>query len=334
MRIALTALVLTPFTKGEMQRFVQALAWAEQQEVEHNSSTDRCPESRGSSTFREHLASLANWLYAQTGGQPFYLAETLKGLLERAIIVPSLQENGTWGLMLRSELLAQTPTSELIPASVRERVRSQLGQLSPSAWTVLVAGAVLGEGLTFERLCQVVQLDEQIGLHALEELLRCGWLCEENPAEDPQAFGGYTFPGEVIRQVVYQEAGATRLRLMQRRVSAVLQEEAEDDQGEAVSFPPPTPLDWHAPAEPRARPGSRAVTQAVSRGMRGRHRAAAKDASGATWRQAGARRGEHPLLVLWERGAAGQAASAFPRSPPGHPARAVFETRPRGGKSL
>jgi len=136
------------------------------------------------------VASLANWLYAQTRGQPFYLVETLKGLLEQEIIVPALQQNGTWGLVLRSGVLEQTPAGELIPASVRELIRSQLGQLTPPAWSLLVAEAVLGEGLTFEQLSRVAQLEEETGLQALEELLRAGLLCEGNLAEEAQALDG------------------------------------------------------------------------------------------------------------------------------------------------
>ncbi len=324
-RLPLTALGLTALTQAETQHFVQALAWAEQQPgAENNSSTDGCPESYGSCTLRERLASLANWLYAQTRGQPFYLAETLKGLLEREIIVPSLQQNGTWGLVLRSGLLAQTPHSELIPASVRELIRSQLGRLTPSAWALLVAGAVMGEGLTFERLCQVAQVDEETGLHALEELLRSGWLCEGNLAEESQALDGYTFPREVIREVVYQEAGATRQRLVQRRVSAVMQEEAEDDQGEEASLPHPTALDGHAPAEISKRLGRRVVTRGVSREMRGMRLGVATDSSGATRRHADASIGKKTPLAAWERGAAAQATLAFSRSPPGSPARAFL----------
>src|SRR6266704_4270448 len=149
-RIPLTTLVLTAFTKEETQRFVQALACAEQPlEMGNNSSTGGCPEKREASTFREVLVPFANWLYFQTQGQPLYLVETLKGLLAREIIVPSLQENGSWGLVLRSGLLAQTPVGDLIPSSVRELIRSQLGRLTPSAWALLVAGAALGQGLTF-----------------------------------------------------------------------------------------------------------------------------------------------------------------------------------------
>ncbi len=341
-RIPLTARVLTPFTKGETQRYVQALAWAEQQpEAENNSSTDGCPESYGSSPFRERLASFANWLYAQTRGQPFYLVETLKGLLEQEIIVPSFQQNGTWGLVLRSGLLAQTPGSELIPSSLRELIRSQLGQLTPSAWSFLVAGAVMREGLTFERLCQVAQVDEEAGLHALEELLRSGLLCEGNLAEESRAFDGYTFPRAVIREVVYQEAGATRQRLVQRRVSAVMQEEAEYDQVEEVRLLHPTPIDWHASAETRNGQGRPVMAGAVSGGMRGmgwsdksavgtglkRAPQASLRLLRVTRRHVDTGIGERTLVAAWERGVAAQAASAFPRSPPDSPARVFVETR-------
>ncbi|MFL5652635.1 MAG: ATP-binding protein, partial [Ktedonobacteraceae bacterium] len=354
-RIPLTALVLAAFTQEETQRFVQELAWAEQPlEVGNNGSTDGCPENsasiqpcndylsprqgpaclrpvsravrrREASIFRDALMPFANWLYFQTQGQPLYLVETLKELLAREIILPSLQENGSWGLVLRTGLLAQTPVGDLIPSSLRELIRSQLGGLTPSAWTLLVSGAALGQGLNFERLIQVAQLDEQEGLRALEELLRNGLLCEGTLVEESQAFDGYAFPREMVRKVVYQEAGVTRQRLVQRRVSVVMQEETEDDPGEKAHLAHPVPGDRFASAETRNEQGQRVASRAVSRGMRGTHRAVAKDSSGATRRHVGTY--EKTPLTAWERSAAGQAAPAFPRSPPGSLARAFFETR-------
>jgi predicted ATPase len=319
-RILLTTLVLTAFTKEETQRFVQALAWTEQlPEVGNASSTDGRPDNAEPFTCREALVSFADWLYVQTRGHPFYLVETLKGLLEREIILPSLQGNGTWGLLLGDELLAQTPISDLIPTSVRELIRSQLGQLTPSAWALLVAGAVLGKRLTFERLCQVAQLDELAGLHAMEELLRSGFLCEENLAEESQAFHGYTFPGEVIREVVYQEAGATRQRLVQRRVSLIMQEQVGNDQDEEDNLPHPAPIDGHAPAETRNGKGRQVVAEVVSRGMRGKRWTVANYSSGVTRRHAGTGIGENTLLAEWERGATRRTTSAFSRSPPSGP---------------
>ncbi len=325
-RIPLTALALAAFTREETRQFIQALAWAEQPlEMGNNSSTGGCPEKREASTLREVLVPFANWLYFQTQGQPLYLVETLKGLLAREIIVPSLQENGSWGLVLRSGLLAQTPVGELIPPSVRELIRSQLGRLTPSAWALLVAGAALGQGLTFERLIQVAQLDEQEGLRALEELLRNGWLCEGTLVEGSQAFDGYAFPREMIREVVYQEAGVTRQRLVQRRMSAVMREVVEDDQDKEARLPHTAPVDRHIAAKTRNGWGRHAATGEASRDMRGMRRSAVKDSPDMTRRHAGTY--EKTPLATWERGAAGQVASAFPRPPPGRPARASFDTR-------
>ena len=324
--IALTALLLAAFTQEETRRFVQELAWAEQPvEVGNNhGATEGSREQREASTLREALVPFANWLYFQTQGQPLYLVETLKGLLAREIIVPAPQGKGSWGLVLRTGLLAQIPVDELIPSSVRELIRSQFGRLTPSAWALLVAGAVLGQGLTFERLIQVAQLDEPEGLRALEELLRHGWLCEGTQVEEGQALDDYAFPREMIREVVSQEAGVTRQRIMQRRVSALRQEKTEDDPGEEAHPPRPALVDRHALAEARNGEGRRVMAGAVRRGIRGMHHAVAKDSSGVTRRHAGT--DEISPLAAWGRSAGGHAAPAFPRSPPGRRGRAVFET--------
>jgi predicted ATPase len=322
--IPLTTLELTLFTPEETQRFVQALAWAEQQlEAEHNGASERGSAKGSSSTFRERVASLAHWLYMQTRGQPFYLVETLKGLLEQEIIVPSLQQDGTWRLLLRSELLTQKPASAFIPASMRELLHAQLGQLTPAARTLLVAGAVLGEGLTFERLCQVAQLDEETGLQVLEEVLRRGWLCEDKHTEALQVEAGYIFPGEMIRAVVYQEAGVVRQRLMHRRVVTVLQEEVNSDQDEEARLPHPTPIYRHTPAETRERPQRRVLTGAVSKEMSSMQmvsQSAVDTINGPlqmTRRRADTSIYKKTPLGDCGRGAALQAPFAFPRSPPG-----------------
>jgi DNA-binding SARP family transcriptional activator len=321
-RIPLTALELAAFTQEETQHFVQELAWAEQPlQAEDTSSSERDLQHREASLSRDTLVPFANWLYFQTRGQPLYLVETLKGLLARGIIIPSLQENGSWGLVLMTGLLAKTPVGELIPSNVRELICSQLGRLTTSAWALLVAGAVLGQGLTFELLIEVAQLDEQEGLQALEELLRTGLLCEGTPVEESLAVNGYAFPREMIREVVYQEAGATRQRLLQRRVMLVMREEED-------GLLQPALKDGHTSTETRNEQVRRVVAQAFGGD---KFRAGASDSSGATRRHAGAGTGEQTLLAA--RDAWGKGFPDFPRSPPGEPFQSFFETRRRGGKS-
>ncbi len=315
-RIPLTVLELAAFSQEETQRFVQGLAWAEQPlQMERISSIERGPQHGEASVSREAVVPFANWLYFQTRGQPLYLVETLKGLLTREIIVPSLQQNGSWGLVLLTELLAQISVGELIPSSVRELIRSRLARLTPSAWELLVAGAALGQGLTFERLIEVAQLDEQEGLRALEELLHNGLLCEGTSVEGPQAVDGYAFPREMLREVVYQEAGVTRQRLVQRRVSLVMRKEE-------TLLLHPAPDKEYTSAETRNGQGQRDVAREVGGD---RYRAGASDFSGATRILAGAGTGEQTLLSA--RDAWGKDFPDVPRSPPDSPPRPFFDSR-------
>jgi len=308
--IPLTALELADFSKEETLRYVQGLAWAEQPlNVENIGSLERGSQNEEVSPFRDALVPFANWLYFQTRGQPLYLVETLRGLHTREIIVPSLQENGTWGLVLRIGLLAQIPVGELVPANVRELIRSQLGQLTSSAWALLVAGAALGKGLTFERLIKVAQLDEQEGLRALEELLRKRLLCEGTLTEESQAIDEYVFPREMNREVVYQEAGTTRQRLVQRRVSLVMREE------EAILLPA-APVDGFISTYTMNEQGGRIDVETVGRVM---HPAIAKDSSGTARRQSGAGAGMQAPLTVREWGTEGHIAQDLLRSPPGSP---------------
>ena len=215
--LPVTSLQLSHFTKEEIRRFIQSLAWME---VGPDSS-----KSPGATPMPSVLTALTDWLFTRTRGQPFYLVEMFKELLKHDIITASMQADGRWGLLLKSELLMQIPASELIPTSVQEVIRMRLNQLTPSARALLVASAILEQGLTFERLCQVVRIDEQAGLQALEELLRSQLLSEVNPGEGTIPPGEYSFPYEAIREIVCQEAGKTRQRLFLSQATILLQTE-------------------------------------------------------------------------------------------------------------
>lgn len=209
--LPVTSIELSRFMKEEVRRFVQSLAWMEVG-----------PDARmsaGSTSNPDVLTVLTDWLFARTRGQPFYLVEMFKELLKHDIITASRQEDGRWGLLLKSELLMQISGSELIPASVQELIRVRLNQLTPPARALLTAGAILEQGLTFERLCQVVRIDELAGLEVLEELLQSQLLSEGNSGEGTILEGEYSFPYEAIREIVYQEAGKTRQRLFLSQAS-------------------------------------------------------------------------------------------------------------------
>jgi predicted ATPase len=127
---------------------------------------------------------------------------------------------------------------------VREVICARLDRLTPNASALLVAGAVLSQGLTFEHLCQVADLTEQDGLSALDEVLQSHLLHESEREGRRMTSGHYVFAHAMIRAVVYAEAGEARRSIFHRRAVNVLQAAAA----------PAAELAYHAQAAGLAEP--------------------------------------------------------------------------------
>jgi predicted ATPase len=88
----------------------------------------------------------------------------------------------------------------------------------------LAGGAVLEQMITFDRLCAISNIPEDLALPALDELISGRLLLETTL---PGIGGTYFFTNDMLRDVVYTEAGDARRRLFHRRALEVL--EAEGD---------------------------------------------------------------------------------------------------------
>jgi DNA-binding SARP family transcriptional activator len=162
-------------------------------------------------------ADFARWVFDETRGQPFYLKETLRDLLERGVLHPRHRADGGWSFSVDAE--HDLGRAAQVPSTVRAVIRARLDRLSPNASALLVAGAVLERDLTFERLCAITNTPEEVGLPALDELVSSRMLLEVAP---PDGAGGYTFVNDMFRDVVYTEAGDARRRQFHRRALEVL----------------------------------------------------------------------------------------------------------------
>ncbi|MFL5704884.1 MAG: ATP-binding protein, partial [Ktedonobacteraceae bacterium] len=205
--VPLTHLPLDRLTPEDILRLLQALEGA---------------GSKGGGRAAD-LERFGQWLFAETEGQPFYLMETLKVLLERGALASRPSEEGGWTLDVTAALEHETVRRGFFPPSVREVIVARLDRLTPNAFALLVAGAVLGQGTTFERLCQVADLTEENGLSALDEVLHSGLLHESEREGGPVTAGRYVFAHQKIRAVVYAEAGEARRRIFHRRALQALQ---------------------------------------------------------------------------------------------------------------
>jgi tetratricopeptide (TPR) repeat protein len=161
------------------------------------------------------VAGFARWLFGETNGQPFYVTETVKALVEGGALAPRMRDDGDWVLELQPSVLAEATREGFLPAGLREVLRARLGRLSPLAVTLVTTAAVLGQACSFDVLADVADISEQEALAALDEVLHGSLLRE--------AGDNYQFAHDKIREVAYSEAGAARRRVFHRRALEVLQ---------------------------------------------------------------------------------------------------------------
>jgi DNA-binding SARP family transcriptional activator len=187
--------------------------------------------ARGSKRVELGLKQLGERLAAETDGQPFYLVETLKVLLEEGMLLIRSGAGGETVVEVGPAWRSQKSAMRgLLPQSVREVIRTRLSRLSAEASELVNAGAVLERGFDFESVVGVAELGEAEGLRGLDELIErhlvqeeaSGREDEEGPLLHPSAT--YNFTHEKIRQVAYTEAGHSRRRLLHRRAFEVLEE--------------------------------------------------------------------------------------------------------------
>jgi DNA-binding SARP family transcriptional activator len=159
----------------------------------------------------------AQWLYKETRGQPFYLIETLKDLLERRVLHPKRRAVKQWVFALDAE--HDLGKAVQVPSTVYTVIRARLNRLSPNALNMLVSGAVLEHQITFELMCIISNLAKDLALPALDELISGRILLE---ADQPGVASTYPFVNDMLRDVVYTEAGDARRRLFHQRALEVL----------------------------------------------------------------------------------------------------------------
>jgi tetratricopeptide (TPR) repeat protein len=161
-----------------------------------------------------------DWLWAETGGLPFFIEALLQMLAEQGIL-PVREAEGHFGYDFSAALPQVKSTGQVpVPPGVHEALLARLERLPEAATALLLAAAVLGRECRFETLCQIADLTEPEAFKAIEVLLDSRFLAENQTARRP-----YTLAHDYIREVVYSEGHAARRRVFHRRALLALEAE-------------------------------------------------------------------------------------------------------------
>ncbi|HTY08207.1 MAG TPA: tetratricopeptide repeat protein, partial [Candidatus Edwardsbacteria bacterium] len=161
-------------------------------------------------------AELIRFIARQTGGNPFFIEEQMKALLDGGALA--------WqGRRLQFDRGRRVP----IPDSVEGLAAQKMKRLDSEAREVVELAAVLGREADFQLLRDIAGLAEGRLFHAMDAILRLKLLVETERER-------YYFPENLIREAVYGRLTSITSRHCHQRVAQALLQQNRRYPGEAA----------------------------------------------------------------------------------------------------
>jgi ABC-type transport system substrate-binding protein/class 3 adenylate cyclase len=164
--------------------------------------------------------SVAEHLAERSGGNPFFLEEAFRDLIERGALK---RRNGGWELAVGMDELA-------IPAAVQGTLQARLDRIDPQTREVLSIAAVIGRTFGLPLLERLVPRDEL--QEALTELQRLDLIVEKRRRPNPE----YRFRHGLVQEVAYASLVDTKRRKLHKRVGEALEEIYKESPEEAYGL--------------------------------------------------------------------------------------------------
>jgi DNA-binding SARP family transcriptional activator len=167
-------------------------------------------------------ASLVGAVHEHTDGNPFYVEEVLRHLIETGVV---FERGGRWTSAL-------TPDEIGVPEGVQEVIARRLARLSDACRPVLAAAAVLGRECSFEVLRATVALADDELIPALEEARDAQLVVELDRADGP----AYGFTHALVRQTLYTGLSGPRRQRLHAQAAAAIEQVHGDAQVAALAL--------------------------------------------------------------------------------------------------
>jgi ABC-type transport system substrate-binding protein/class 3 adenylate cyclase len=164
--------------------------------------------------------SVAELLAERSGGNPFFLEEAFRDLVERGAL---RRRNGRWELAIDVEELT-------IPTVVQGTLQARLDRLDPETRDVLSIAAVTGRTFGVQLLERLIPREELTP--ALTDLQRLDLVFEKRRRPNPE----YRFRHGLVQEVAYASLVDSKRRKLHKRVGEALEDIYRESPEEAYSL--------------------------------------------------------------------------------------------------
>ena len=166
-------------------------------------------EAAAGQHLEEAATDLAHALRLETEGNPFFVGEVLRSLMETGAIYQD--DDGRW--------TAAKEMSEMVPpSSVREVISARVRRLGAQASQVLFLAAVIGRDFDFHLLDAVTDLGQAEVLDILDGATSAALVHEV-----PDVPGRYSFSHALTQHTLYRSLPAVRRALAHRQVAEAIE---------------------------------------------------------------------------------------------------------------
>ena len=174
-------------------------------------------EAAAGQTLDDDGVGLAHAVYRETDGNPFFVSEVLRHLVETGLL--HQDASGRWV----SDLSLDEVT---LPDSVREVIGARVGRLGQDAARVLSIAAVIGRDFDLDVLARATETSEDQLLDILEAAAAAALVRELS--------GRYSFAHALIQHTLSEDLGPNRRARAHRRVAEALEDLCGDRPGARV----------------------------------------------------------------------------------------------------
>jgi ABC-type transport system substrate-binding protein/class 3 adenylate cyclase len=167
------------------------------------------------------LPEAVNELLAErSGGNPFFLEEAIRDLVERGALQ---RENGNWKLAIEEDELT-------VPALVQGALQARLDRLDPATREVLSVAAVIGRTFGIPLLERLVAREQL--MPALSDLQRLDLIYEKSRRPNPE----YRFRHGLVQEVAYSSLVDSKRKKLHKRVGEALEDIFSESPEEAYGL--------------------------------------------------------------------------------------------------